>query len=129
MIKAYLAVFPSYYEGEDMETRFVIYKNDDLIDKKAILDDYNKPAICALLAVENLLNALKDFKDEGILLVINDGGLYELLMGISMTDKRELLYRADKTRDEMLKFSKLEIKNVSGDHLEIEKWDKVLTFS
>ena len=126
MIKAYLAWIPSYYEGEDIETRYAIFKDGELIEEKSKWGDYCKPAICGLVAVGKLLEALEDYKEDEILIVINDGGVYELLIGTSMTNKRDALLKADKIRDEIDKFSNLEIKNVSGDHLEIEKWDKIL---
>lgn len=43
-----------------------------------------------------------------------------------MTNKRNVLHMAAEIREEMDKFSDLEIENVSADHLKIEKWDKIL---
>ena len=126
MIKAYLAWIPSYYEGEDVETRYVIYKDGELIEKESKWEDYCKPALCGLLAMGKLLDRLKDWKDEEIQIIINDGSIYELLMGVSMTNKRNVLHMAAEIREEMDKFSDLEIENVSADHLKIEKWDKIL---
>lgn len=126
MIKAYLAWIPSYYEGEDVETRYVIYKEGELIEKESKWEDYCKPALCGLFAIEKLLYVLKDWEDEEIQIIINDGSVYELLMGISMTNKGDVLHMAAKIREEIDKFSDLEIENVSGDHLRIEKWDEIL---
>ena len=37
MIKAYLAWIPSYYEGEDIETRYAIFKDEELLDRKSVV--------------------------------------------------------------------------------------------
>lgn len=128
MIKAYLAWIPSYLEGEDIEIRYVIYKDGELIEKQSKFKDYCKPGFSGLLAMEELLEALEGHRYEDIQVIINDGSVYELLMGISMTNKHDLLRRAKKVMEEIDEFPNLEIENVSADHLEIEKWDKILTF-
>lgn len=127
MIKVYLTCIPSYYEGEDIEIRYVIYKDGELTEKKSVFTDYCKPVFCGLVSMEKILDILDNNINEEIVLVINDGGLYELLNGVSMTNKRDVLRKADKIRDRLDKFSNIEIENVSADHLEIEKWDEILT--
>lgn len=128
MIKAYLAWIPSYYEGEDIETRYVIFKDEELLEEKSKLGDYCKPGLCGLVAVGKLLKDLEEYKEEEIKLVINDGGVYELLNSSSMTPKRDVQQMASKIRKEIDKFPNLEVENVSGDYMEIEKWDKILKF-
>lgn len=126
MIKAYLAWIPSYYEGEDIETRYAIFKDGELIEEESEVGDYCKPGICGLKAVGKLLETLEEYKEEEILIIINDGAVYELLNGSSMTNKRDIQQMASEVRMEMDRFSNLEVENVSGDHLEIEKWDEIL---
>lgn len=127
MIKAYLVWISTPYEGEDMEVRYKVYKDDEIIIEHSSFEDYCKPSICGLVSIEKLLKALEDYKDEEIEIVINDGAIYEILKDTSMTKKREVINKGVETREKMKKFSKLDIKNVSGDHEEMLKWNEILT--
>ncbi len=126
MIKAYLAWFPSYYEGEDTEIRYSIFKDGKSILKESKLEEYCKPSLSGLMAVGKLLDVLADSMEEEIVIVINDGSVYELLNGSSMTNKRDVQKMAADMRDKIDKFSNLEIENISGDHVAVGKWDEIL---
>lgn len=127
MIKAYLTWIATPYEGEDMEIRYKVYKNEELIIKHSSFEDYTKPALSGLVSIEKLLKALEEYKDEELVIVINDGAIYEILMDTSMTRKREVINRGAETREKMENFSNLTIENVSGDHQEMLKWNAILT--
>ena len=45
-----------------------------------------------------------------------------------MTPKKDVQKMASKIRKEIDKFSNLQIENISGNHLETEKWSKILKF-
>lgn len=127
MIKAYLAWISTPYEGEDMEIRYKVYRDEELLLEESRFEDYCKPALCGLVSVEELLKDLEEHRDEEILIVINDGATYEILKNVSMTKKREVIDRGKETREKMEIFSNLDIQNVSGDHEEMLIWNKILT--
>lgn len=126
MIKAYLTWISTPYEGEDIEIRYRIFKDGELILKRSILEDYCKPALCGLLSMERLLKVLEDYIKEEIVIVINDGALYEMLNGTSKTKKQEVQQMGSKIRKAVDKFFDLDIENVSGNHVEMLKWDEIL---
>ncbi len=126
MIKAYLTWISTPYEGEDIEIRYRLYKDEELILKESIFEDYCKPALCGLVSMKRLLKVLEDYIKEEIIIVINDGALYEMLNGTSRTKKEEVQYMGAKIRKAADKFFNLEIENVSGNHVEMLEWDEIL---
>lgn len=126
MIKAYLTWIATPYEGEDMEIRYRIYEDEELIINKSNFVDYCKPVLCGLVSIEKLLNVLKNYKDQNVIIIINDGALYEILNETSMTKKREVQNKGAEIRGEIDLFSNLEIQNVSGNHIEMTKWNEIL---
>lgn len=127
MIKAYLTWISTLYEGEDIEIRYSIFKDEKLIKKKSFFINYTKPALCGLLAVEKLLKDLEDYIEEEIVLVIHDGSLFAMLQGTSRTKKEEVQILGHKVRKQLNKFHNIELKNITGNHLEIQEWDDILT--
>lgn len=126
MIKAYLTWISTPYEGEDMEIRYRIFKDEELIVKQSIFEEYTKPALCGLVSMSKLLKELeKHIKDE-IVVVINDGALFEMLNGTSRTKKEEVQYLGHKVRKAIDKFYDIRIENISGNHLEIQEWSNIL---
>lgn len=126
MIKAYLTWISTPYEGEDIEIRYSIFKDGELTHKESYLVDYCKPALCGLLSMEKLLKVLEDYIKDEIIIVINDGALYEMLNGTSRTKKQEVQQMGSKIRKAADKFYNLDIENVSGNHVEMLKWDEIL---
>ncbi len=127
MIKAYLTWITTLYEGEDIEIRYSIFKDDELIKEESFFEDYTKPAFCGLLATKRLLSDLKDYRTNDIKIIINDGSLFDLLEGKSQTPDFEVQSLARKVRKELDKFNHVQIKNTSGNHLETKKWNDILT--
>ncbi len=127
MIKAYVTCISTYYEGEDIEIRYSIFKDDELIQKESFYEDYQKPALCGLISVKRLLKDLENFIDEEIVIIVNDGSLFEILNNTSRTPKQEVQDLGRQVRTIMNKFHNIRIENVSGDHLEIEKWNNILS--
>lgn len=126
MIKAYLASISTLYEGEDIEIRYSLFKDEELIEKKSFFKNYTKPALCGLLGVQELLKDLEDYREEEIVIVINDGGLYEMLQGTSRTKKEEVQALGKKVRKALDEFPNTSIENISGDHLKIQEWNDIL---
>lgn len=126
MIKAYLTWISTPYEGEDIEIRYSIFKDEELILKESIIEEYTKPALCGLVSMKKLLKQLeKHIKDE-IVVIINDGALFEMLNGTSRTKKEEVQYFGHKVRKAVDKFYDIRIENVGGDHLAIKEWNNIL---
>ena len=127
MIKAYVTCISTMYEGEDIEVRYSIFRDEDLLEEKFFFAKYTKPALCGLVAVDKLLEDLDKYKEEEIVIIVNDGSLFELLNGTSQTIKQEVQYSARKVRKVMEKFDAVRIENISGDHLKIQEWNEILT--
>ena len=126
MIKAYLACISTLYEGEDIEIRYSIFQDGDLIKKKSYFKKYSKPALCGLVAMQELLKELEEFMEERIVVVVNDGALFEMLEGRSRTHKEEVQNLGKRVRKQLDIFSNIEIENVSGNQLEIQEWNNIL---
>ena len=126
MIKAYLACITTLYEGEDIEIRYSIFQDEDLIKKKSYFKKYSKPALCGLVAMQELLKELEEFTEERIVVVVNDGALLEMLEGRSRTKKEDVQRMGEKVRNLLDEFPNIEIENVSGNHLEIQEWNNIL---
>lgn len=128
MIKAYLAGIASPYEGEDIEVRYCIYEDLELLCKESVLMEYVKPAIVGQVALILLLKKLKKQMDKEIVIIVNDTALYESIRGTLKTKNEDVLEMARKTRKKLSEFGNSVIKDVSGDHVELAKWNEVLKF-
>lgn len=126
MIKAYVTCISTLYEGEDIEIRYSIFKDEELLEKKSFFAKWEKPALCGLIAVEKLLKDLEEYKEEEIVVVINDGATFDILNGTSMTKKQEVQTLGKKVRKIVDDFDSLYFENVSGDHLAVQEWSKIL---
>lgn len=127
MIKAYLTWITTLYEGEDIEIRYSIFNDGELIQKKSFFANYTKPALCGLVAVERLLRDLEKYAEEEIVIVINDGSLFAVLNGTSETNKAGVQSLGRKVRKKLDTFDNIQIENVAGNHLKIQEWDNILT--
>lgn len=128
MIKAYLLGFSSQFEGEDIEVRYSIYEDDEILSKQSILMEYKKPAIVGQVALLTLLKEFEKYVDEEIVVIVNDPALYEVIRGTSTTNNRDVLNMAKETKKELDRFPNLVIKNVGTDKVELAKWSKELQF-
>ena len=126
MIKAYLTWISTPYEGEDIEVRYRIFEDGELILKESVLEEYQKPALCGLVSMTKLLKVLEKHIRKEIVVVINDGALFEMLNGTSRTKKEEVQYLGHKVRKAVDKFYDIRIENISGDHLAIKEWSNIL---
>lgn len=126
MIKAYLTWISTHYEGEDIEIRYSIFNDEDLVEKKSFFAKYTKPALCGLVATEKLLEDLEDYIEEEITIVIHDGSLFEILNGTSGTNKEEVQVFGRKVRKQLEKFDDIQIENITGNHLEVKEWSDIL---
>ena len=128
MIKAYVVGIESLYEGEDIEIRYRVYKDGDLLKEKAFYDNYTKPILVTQLAMLSVLRFLENYRDQEIELIINDGATYSLIEKTSSPKNLEAIKMAKTTRRKLKEFQNLSLINVSADHKQIEDWDNKLTF-
>ena len=126
MIKAYLAGVESLYEGENIEVRYSIYEDQDLLSNDSIVMEYKKPAIVGQIALITLLKKLKKYMGKEIVIIINDAALYEVVKETSTTKNNDVLKMAIQTRKEFEMFRNTEIKDVSKDKAELAKWKEAL---
>lgn len=127
MIKVYLVGISTPYENEDIEIRYRIYQDDELISEKNILQGYQKPSVVSHFAVLILLKELKKYMNEEITIVINDAALYEQIRGTSTNKNANIIKMANKVRQELNKFKdSITIKDVTGNHAELMKWNDEL---
>lgn len=126
MIKAYLTWISTPYEGEDIEIRYSIFRDEELLLKESVIEEYTKPALCGLVAMTKLLKKLEKYIKEEIVVIINDGALFEMLNATSRTKKEEVQYLGHKVRKAVDKFYDIRIENISGNHLEIQEWANIL---
>lgn len=127
MIKAYLTCITTLFEGEDIEIRYSIFKDEELIKKESYFKGYEKPALCQLVAMEELLKELKDYSEETIVVVVNDGALLEMLEGRSRVKNLEEQNLGRKIRKILEDFPGLRIENVTGDHIRTKEWNDILS--
>ena len=126
MITAYLTAISSIYEGEDIEIRYCIFDNEELIRKESVFLEYKKPAIVGQVALLTLYGKLEEFGDREITIMINDPALYEFIRGTSTTKNKDVLKMGRETRKELNKYTNITIKDVHSDRLELAKWDEFL---
>lgn len=128
MIKVYVVGIESLYEGEDIEIRYSIYEDGELLEEKSFYADYKKPILVTQLAIQSALKGLKDYKDEEIEMIINDGSTYALLEETSRPKNQEAIDLARRTRKKLSDYHNLTLINISADYKLIEEWDEKLTF-
>ncbi len=126
MIKAYLAGISSLYEGEDIEVRYCIYEDQELISKESVILEYKKPAIVGEVALLTLLKELEKFKKKEITIIVNDAALCEFLRGTSTTKNRDILKLVKETQKKLSKFEKVIINDISVNHRERANWNEEL---
>jgi hypothetical protein len=127
MITAYLAGISGYYEGEDIEVRYRIYDNQELVCKKSKLKEYKKPVVVGLFALTILLKELERYKDSEITIVINDPALNEQIKGTSTSKNKDVLKGTSIAREKIKEFrNTVTIKDVSNDKVELAKWNDIL---
>ena len=125
MIKAYLTWIESLYEGESIEVRYTVFEGQELLYKEAIMLEYKKPAVVGLVALMTLLKKLKKYREEEILILINDAALNEIVRGTSTTKNNNVLKTAVRMRKELSEFSNTVIRDVSTDRSELTEWTEV----
>src|SRR5690554_4521420 len=126
MIKAYFVGISTDYEGEDIEVRYSIYKDDELLCKKIVFEEYVKPALVNQAALVSLLRELKDHSHEDITIIMNDPALNELLRGVSQTNNKDVIKMTKYTRGQINKFDSITVEDVSQDKDELDKWNIIL---
>jgi hypothetical protein len=127
MIRAYMVGISGHYEGEDIEIRYSIYDNEELVCRKSILKEYKKPAIVNLFSLIVLLKELEKYMDREIVIVVNDAALIEQIKGTSTSKNKDVLKTAGIAREKIKEFkNSIVIKDISNDKLELVKWDDIL---
>ncbi|MEL7597979.1 MAG: hypothetical protein AAGU01_07235 [Clostridiaceae bacterium] len=126
MMKAYLTAYPMQYEGEDIEVRYSIFQDDIPMKKEAVFLEYMKPSIVGLNSVLILLQKLEEYKDEEIIIIINDASLYELIKGSSTTRNGDVLKMASKVKKQLAKYKNLSFVNVTKDKDALARWKEIL---
>lgn len=129
MIKAYVVGISNYQEGEDIEIRYAIFKDDELLVQKKKYQNYKKPFLVTHFALLALLKELKNHPKEDTQIIMYDSAVNELLRGTSTTKNSEALKMARKVNDELAKFDyPIEILDMTGNNKEVLAWNKVLEF-
>lgn len=127
MITAYLVGIPAYYEGEDIEIRYSIYRDEELICKKSIYQDYIKPAAVGIKAYIALIEEFQKIDGDEFTVIINDPALNELIRGTSTTKNGAVLKALSQMKRKVDRFNKkLTIIDVSNHYEDIIKWDEEL---
>ena len=127
MIKAYLVGISNYIEGEDIEVRYHIYNDQELICKKSVFLAYKKPAIVNLAAVIIILKELEKNIGDEIFINVNDSALNEQIRGTTKTKNIDVLKMANTAREELNKFgNSLTIVDISPNWVELAKWNEEL---
>lgn len=129
MIKAYLVGISTQYENEDIEVRYKIVKEDEILVEKKYFLDYSKPLVVTHAALISLLREIENFNDEEILVIINDPAFIEQVSGSSTSKNREVLKMSRVVREKLQKMKKKFIfKDVSTNYDELMKWNDMLKF-
>lgn len=127
MIKAYMAAFSTLYEGEDIEVRYSLIQDDQVIKEESVYLEYMKPAVVGVNALLILLRKLEAYKQETVVITINDGALNEIIRGTNTTQNGEVLKLAGKIKKELSKFQRVSFVNVTNkDRAELAEWKEVL---
>lgn len=128
MIKAYLTVIPSMYEGEDIEVRYSVYEDDTRLFREAILLDYRKPVVAGQFSLITLLKRLAEFKSKEVQIIINDPALEEFVRGVNKTRNSDMLKMARETRKHIDRYQYLIIKDISKEKQNLAKWKEEVEF-
>lgn len=123
MINAYLVAFPAVVEGEDLEIKFAVTKDDQVIMDETLYLEYAKPSVVGVHSVISLLGKLGKYKYEAITVYIKDDALYEIIRGTSTTKKGEVLKAASKLKKELSKYETMTFVNISNKDKEtLQTW-------
>jgi len=122
MIKAYLAGISSPYEGEEIQIQYCIYDGLECICKESVAMNYVKPAMVGQIALKTLIHKLKQYMSKEIVVIVYDTVLYESIRGTLKTKNMDILKMAKETRKKLAGFENFTIRDVSADHVELEKW-------
>ena len=128
MIIAYLTAIPSIYEGEDIEIRYSIFEDQELLHRDSVIMEYKKPSIVGQVALLTILKELETYKDKEICIMINDPALYEFVRGTSTTKNKDVLKIGRETRKELNKHENVTVKDVHGNRAELAIWNDALSF-
>lgn len=129
MIKAYVVGIPAYQENEEIEIRFRVYKEDELISERKVFQGYKKPLLVSHFAVLALLKGLKKLPREETEIYIYDAALNEQLRGTSTTRNTEVRKLAAKIKEELsLLDYPVKIIDLSTNHKELLIWNEILDF-
>jgi uncharacterized Fe-S cluster protein YjdI len=127
MIKAYVVGISNHYEDEDIEIRYSIHDDQEILCKKTVFKEYKKPLIVSHVALITLLRELKKYKGKKIVILINDASLNQQIQGRSQTKKTEVLKMANKVRVELNKFGdSITIEDVSNNSAKLKEWNELL---
>lgn len=126
MIKAYLTAITTLYEGEDIEIRYNIFKDEVSIKKETVYLEYIKPAIVGLVSVLTLLKNLEEYKEEEILVILNDASLYEIIKGTSTTKNVDIIKMATKTKELVSEYKNINFVNIIKDKKTLNEWNEAL---
>jgi len=126
MIKAYLDGIPSLYEGEDIEIRYTVYKDGEFLLKETRNLPYDKPAVVGQIALITLLRSIKEYKQEEIVVMVNNPALCEYIRGTSTNQSKDMQRVARESKKELERFIKLELRDVSGDKKSRMNWGEEL---
>lgn len=129
MINAYVVGITNHYEGEDIEVRYSIYDEQELLSKRSFFKEYKKPLVVNHVALLTLLKDLKKHRGKEIVILINDASLDEQIKGTSQTKKIDVLKMASKLQDELNKFGgTVVIEDVSKNTIRLREWNERLRF-
>lgn len=127
MITAYVVGFSTYQEGEDIEVRYRLFEDGELISKKTFFKAYRKPQIVNQVALMTLLKELEKYKHKEIKIVINDPSLMELINGTSTNKNKEVLKMIVNVKEKLKNFHPaISFQEVSQDHVALSEWNEVL---
>lgn len=126
MIKVYVTGIPSMYEGEDIELRYSIFENEDVIAKEVVVAHYKKPAMVGAMAVLKALKSLNKYVNSEVLLLINDAFLSELIRGTNKSKNMDVQRIIWDIQSELNKFGSLTVKDVSTDFKTLQVWNEAL---
>lgn len=126
MIKAYLAGIPSLYEGEDIEIRFAIYEDENLLSKEIISVHYKKPSVVGSVAFLRTLKAMGKYMNQEVTIIVNDAALCEFIRGTGNTKDKDVQRLVRDIQSELVKFGNVAIEDAGKDFKALEKWNEVL---
>ena len=127
MITAYVLGITTYYEGEDIEIKINILKDEESLLKQSYFKQYRKPAVVEHVALLDTLKRLEPYKGEEITIVINNPSLYEQIRGTSTLKNEEALKMTTEINKKLQEFeNSITIKNVSNDKVGLRQWKEIL---